>query len=130
LLLQSKHHGQNESPVRSRNYFTATPRPYEGFKILGVEHEAAALGKNLDQLFQLIVDRVRKSQMSADLRDFVARHLKSVRYYDKTVYVFEVEGQADPSSYADLFYVRHGAQLTEVPPSEIASFIRRFDRGQ
>lgn len=105
------------------------PILYEGFGIVGVEHEAVALGKNLDQLFQWIVDKIRNSAISDDLKGSLARNIKLVRYYDKTVVVFEAEAQADPSNYGGVFYVRNGAQLVEVPTADLAAFFRRFERG-
>ena len=118
-----------ETTARVEEIYGAKPILYEGFGIVGVEHEAVAMGESLDQLFQLIVDKVKLSDVSAGLKDSLSRHLKSVRYYDKTVFVFEVEAQEDPSSFGDAFYVRHGAQLAELPASELPTFFRRFDRG-
>lgn len=105
------------------------PILFEGFGIVGVEHEAKAIGKTLDQLFQHIVDKIRSSSVSDDLKGSLARNIKLVRYYDKSIVVFQSEAQADPSNYAGSFYVRNGAQLMAVPTSELAAFFRRFEKG-
>ncbi len=114
---------------RVKEIFGAEAKPYEGFFILGVDHEAAALGKTADQLFQLIVNKVKDSALSPELKDFIARHIKPVRYYDKTVYVFEVEAQADPSHFGGVYYVRRGAQLDEIKTADLAPFFRRYITG-
>lgn len=115
--------------ARVQELYGATPLAYEGFFIVGVEHEARCMKKNLDQLFQIIVDKIKSSKLSTPLKDFIARHIKPVRYYDKTVYVFEVEAQEDPSSYDGKYFVRHGAQLEEIPPENLAALIRRYIMG-
>jgi predicted HTH transcriptional regulator len=102
---------------------------FEGFHIAGIEHEAMALGKSLDQYFQMLVEKIKSSALSEDLKGSLSRNIKMVRYYNKTVVVFDVEAQHDPSSYGGVFYIRHGAQLNEVAPADLANFIRRFDRG-
>ncbi|GGY55065.1 hypothetical protein GCM10011297_29930 [Bacterioplanes sanyensis] len=118
---------ENEATAgRVKEMFSVAPRVYESFYITGVDHEAQALGKSMDQLFQLIVDKVRHSKLSDDLKDFLSRNIKPVRYYDKTIFVFEVAGQEDPSSYGDQYFVRRGAQLDEVPVSELPKLIRRY----
>ncbi|MDF4026790.1 DUF262 domain-containing protein [Luteibacter sp. PPL201] len=105
------------------------PRPFERFFITGVEHEAGAGDKALDALFMSITERVKKSEVSEPLRDFIARHLKIVRYHEKTVFVFESQAQEEPSNYAGKFYVRHGSQLSEVPVAQYASLFQRFQAG-
>jgi hypothetical protein len=114
---------------RVSDMFGVFLRQYETFYVTGVEHESTCIGKSLDQLFQMVIDKVKSSPLSADLRDYIVRNLKPVRFFEKTVYVFEVESQRDPSSYADVYYTRHGAQLAKVEPSELPSFFRRYDRG-
>lgn len=105
------------------------PTKFERFFITGVEHEANALGKNLDQFFSEIVAKVKGSALSEPLRDYVARHVKAVRYYDKTVFVFESMAQVDPSNYDGTFFVRHGNALSEVPADQYGDLYRRYLSG-
>lgn len=103
--------------------------PYLGFSVVGCDYNGGMLGRTPDQAFQWIVDKVTKSALSSPLKEYVARHLKPVRYYDKTVYVFEVEGQDDPSSYEGVYYDRRGNQLQTVQGADLAPFIRRYLTG-
>ena len=104
-------------------------KPFERFFITGVEHEAKALGRSLDQLFMELTSRIKASGLSEPLRDYVARNVKAVRYYDKTVYVFEAQAQEEPSNFNGVFYVRHGNKLAEVPTVQYAELFRRFLSG-
>lgn len=112
--------------ARVQELFGVEPRTVFNFIITGVEHEAPALGKNADQMFQQIVDKISRSGLSSPLKEYVARNLKPIRYFDKTVYVFEAEGQEDPSTFNGIYYDRRGAQLEEVSTERLAAFMRRY----
>lgn len=104
-------------------------KPFERFFITGVEHEAKALNRSLDKLFMELTTRVKSSQLSEPLRDYVARNVKSVRYYDKTIFVFEAQAQEEPSNFGGVFYVRHGNKLAVVPTSQYGELFKRFLAG-
>lgn len=106
--------------------FGITARPFERFFFTGVEHEASTLNKNLDQFFQFIIEKIKNSKTSAPLRSYITSHMKPVRYYEKTVYVFEVKGQEDPSSYDGDYFIRNGAQLSKIASSDLPTFIRHY----
>lgn len=110
--------------------YEVIPKPFERFMITGVEHEAKALGRNLDQLFLFLMNRIKESKLSEPLKDYVARHVKAVRYYDKTVFVFESEAQAEPSNLGGAFFVRHGNKLIEVDVSQYGELFKRFLSGR
>lgn len=111
---------------RVQELFSVAPRPYERFFITGVEHEATGLGKSLDQLFQLVTEKIKQSGISEPLRDYVARNVKLVRYYEKTVLVLETHAQTDPSHFAGAFLVRKGNSLEEIPAAKYGELFRRF----
>ena len=106
--------------------FGISARPFERFFIIGVEHEATTLGKTLEQFFQVIVDKVTNSLVSSDLKGYIARNIKAVRYYDKTIYIFDTQSQQEPSSYDGRYYDRNGAQLVELTGQDIIRLARRF----
>ncbi|MGA3372557.1 MAG: DUF262 domain-containing protein [Terracidiphilus sp.] len=114
---------------RVQDMFSVAPRPFERFFITGVEHEAIAMKKSLDQLFQLITDKVKQSKISDPLRDYIARNVKLVRYYEKSVFIFDTQAQQDPSNYDGVFLVRRGNSLEEVPAAKYAELFRRFQAG-
>lgn len=108
--------------------FGATSRSFERFHILGIEHEADALSKTLDQYFQLVTQRISRSVVSEPLRDYIARNVKLVRYYDKSILILQTQAQAEPSTYGDTFYSRQGNSLIEIPVQRYSDLFRRFQR--
>jgi len=117
---------KNETARRVEKLFSVTPRKVFNFMITGVEHEAEMAEKNADQMFQSIVDKITQSPLSSPLKEYLARNLKPIRYFDKTIYVFEIEGQEDPSAYNGAYYDRRGSQLEKIPTERLASFMRRY----
>jgi len=71
-------------------------------------------------------DRVAKSLVSEPLRSYLSANLKAVRYFEKTVYVFETKGQPQPSLYDGRYYDRVGAQLREIAAADFGSLFTRF----
>lgn len=114
---------------RVASLYGVDAHPFERFFITGVEHEASALGKSLDDLFMELTTRVRNSPLSEPLRDYVARHIKAVRYYNKTVFVFEAQAQDEPSNFGNAFFVRHGNKLVEIPTQRYGELYKRFIAG-
>ncbi|AZD74133.1 DUF262 domain-containing protein [Pseudomonas chlororaphis] len=104
-------------------------KEFERFHITGVEHEAKAMGISLDDLFMQLTTRIKRSPLSEPLKDYVARNIKSVRYYDKTIFVFESQAQDEPSNFNGEFFVRHGNKLNTIPPSQYGDLFRRFTNG-
>ncbi len=112
--------------TRVEQIFGSKARTFDNFYVVGVAHEVEFLKKNLDQFFQMIIDRVSASSISEPLRSYITSHMKSVRYYDKTVYVFEVCGQNNPSLYGDTYFERRGAQLHEVAAADFPVLFARY----
>ena len=111
---------------RVETLYHTSARPYDRFFITGVEHEATAIGKNLDQFFQLIIDKIKSSEVSADLRGYLARNLKPVRYFNHTVYVFDIQSQSEPSNYAGQYFEINGASLETLASTDLARLFKRF----
>jgi hypothetical protein len=114
---------------RVTQLFGVDAKPFERFFITGVEHEAKKLGRSLDDLFMDLTTRIKKSALSEPLRDYVARNVKSVRYYDKTVFVFEAQAQEEPSNFNGVFFVRHGNKMSDIPPAQYGELYKRFLAG-
>lgn len=111
---------------RVNKLFKVDATQFNRFSIVGVEHESKVLKKSLDQYFQHIVEKIKSSTVSEPLRSYIAQHIKLVRYYDKSIFVFEVLGQDDLSSYDQAYYIRTGNQLDEIKPGNLASYIRSY----
>lgn len=115
-----------QTALRVKELFGQDPISFGSFQVTGVEHEAEHLGKSLDQLFQLITDKIRKSEISEPLRSYINSQMKCVSYFDKTVFVLEVQGQEKPSLYKKRYFERQGTQVMEVEPENLGSIFSRF----
>ena len=113
--------------LRVEELFDAKSLTYNGYYISGVEHEATKLGKDLDQLFQHVANKIKSSQLSEPLRSYIYSHIKCIQYYDKTIFVFEVQGQKNPSLYCDKYFERQGAQVVQVENANLPSLFSRFN---
>jgi hypothetical protein len=117
----------DQTAARIESLFATRCLTHDRFKISGIEHEAKALGKTLDQFFQLIVDKITRSMISQPLRSYITSNVKSVRYYDKTVYVLETVGQGQPSLYDGKYYERAGTQVKEILPADFPAFFAKYN---
>lgn len=106
--------------------FDVKPSEFSGFYVTGIEHEAKSEGKNLDQYFQDLIAKIRLSKLSDGLRHQILRDVKFISYYDKSIVVFEVAADVDPSAYDDNYFIREGANLRELEKKELASLFKRF----
>ncbi len=115
-----------QTAARVGEIFGVKPISFNGFHVTGVDHEAALGGKDLDELFQDITDRVNRSALSEPLKSYVNSHVKCVTYFDKTVFVFEVVGQEGPSHFGGKWLERQGAQVKEVSTERMGPLFERF----
>lgn len=113
--------------ARVLEVFGSQPLSFGGFHVTGIDHEASHAGKNLDQMFQDITDRVSRSALSEPLKSYINSHLKCVKYYDKTIFVFEILGQESPSHWGDKWPERQGTQVKNVTPDRMNALFARFN---
>ncbi|HHU4076989.1 TPA: DUF262 domain-containing protein, partial [Klebsiella variicola] len=67
-----------------------------------------------------------RSALSEPLKSYINTHLKTVRYYDKTVFVFEILGQDTPSHFASKWVERQGTQVKDISPEGMLALFERF----
>jgi len=111
---------------RINELYGITPVKYQHFLITGVDHEAAVLPKKLDSYFLGITQRLTSAPMSAWAKDQIARDIRLIRYFDRSLVVFRVEAGAEPCDYEGKYYERHGANVAEILQPQHASLFRRF----
>ncbi len=109
------HKLDKEKPLSKFNFF-----------VTGVEREAKHLGKSLDQFFPEIIAKIKTSNVSQPLKEHLVREIKLVRYYDKSIVVFDVSAQEDPSSLASEYYSREGPSLSKLTPEDYPNLFKRF----
>jgi hypothetical protein len=111
---------------RVSKLYSVDPTIYRGFYVVGVGHEAAKLGRNLDQQFQWLADLIVNSTISEPLRSYIRNNLQLIRYYDKAVFILPAKGQQAPSHVDGRYFDRSGAQLKEIMPADLAPLFARF----
>ncbi|BBF94063.1 hypothetical protein BLTE_27480 [Blastochloris tepida] len=115
-----------QTAARVQEIFGIKPLSFGGFYVTGVDHEAKYANKTLDHMFQDITNRVGRSALSEPLKSYVNSHLKCVQYYDKTIFVFEILGQNQPSHWNGKWPERQGNQVNDVPPERLGALFERF----
>lgn len=111
---------------RIKELYGITPVKYQNFLITGVDHEAAGLPKKLDTYFLGIIQRLDSAPMSAWAKSQIARGIRLIRYFDRSLVVFRVEAGTEPCDYEGKYYERHGANISEILQPQHAALFRRF----
>jgi len=111
---------------RINELYGISPVKYQNFLITGVDHEAAVLPKKLDSYFLGITQRLISAPMSAWAKDQIARDIRLIRYFDRSLVVFRVEAGVEPCDYEGKYYERHGPNVAEILQPQHASLFRRF----
>ncbi len=106
--------------------FGVKPHVFGRFKITGVEHEAISALKNIDSYYRWVVQKLGSQPIPPSLKDQVTGDMRLVRYFDKSVLVLRVVGGSEPVSFDGKFYIRKGANVTEVDAGGMTPLFRRF----
>ena len=114
--------------ARIKVLYGIAPVQYQRFLITGIEHEAAALPKKLDSYFLGITQRLAATQMSAWARDQIARDVRLISYFGRSLVIFRVEAGHEPCDFQRKYYERHGSNVSEVAQPGYAALFRRFLR--
>lgn len=115
---------------RVATLFKTAYKAHGAFFVTGVGHEASSLGCTEEQYFSQVVEKIKASKVSVDLKASLAQKLKFVHYYDKICFVFEVRAQQNVSLYDGRILVRQGPSVNEIAAEEVPSFIQRYLAGR
>lgn len=115
-----------EDAMRIEKLHNICPTIFERFRITGVEHEAITLCGSLDDYYQFVMEKIKESKISQPLKDSILRNVKLIKYYDKSILIFEAQAQETPSNYDGQFYIRHGNRLEVVASDQYAMLFQRF----
>lgn len=111
---------------RIKHLYGVTPVEYQRFLVTGIEHEAATLPKKLDSYFLGITQRLAAVQMSEWAKDQIARSIRLINYFGRSLVIFRIEAGQEPCDFQGKYYERHGANVSEVPQSRYAELFRRL----
>lgn len=102
------------------------PIKYQNFFITGIDHEATQLPKKLDSYFQGITQRLAASPMSVWAKAQIARDIRLIKYFDRSLVVLRVEAGTEPCDYEGKYFERHGSNVSEILQPQHAALFRRF----
>ncbi|WP_081284641.1 DUF262 domain-containing protein [Chromobacterium subtsugae] len=117
-----------ETTKRIRSIHGIESYEQNGFYISGIDHEATKTNKTIDQYYQNIVEKIRQSPLDKTLKDHICRNIKCINYKEKSLIIFEVTAQEDPSLYNDELYIREGASVRKLAQNELPNIYKRFAR--
>ena len=106
--------------------YKVTPVKYQRFLITGIEHEAALLPKKLDSYFLNITQKLGAANMSLWAKNQIARDIRLVNYFDRSLVIFKVEAGNEPCAFDGKYFERHGSNVSEVPQAQYTALFRRF----
>lgn len=94
--------------------------------ITGVEFDVDCSSLSLDRYFQTIIQELDKQPIEEDYKAYIGSNIRFLKYGEKNVIVFKVEGLSSAAMYADEYYDRHGSNIDIVKAKDIKALFDRF----
>ena len=96
------------------------------FPIVGVEHDAQALGLSLDRYTHNTKEYIKKSNsIPTDYITHILTNMKTPILYNKQLIIFKTNFN-EPVTYKDKFYIREFTDVTEVPIQNYSSIVKKY----
>jgi len=115
-----------ETADRHKSLYTSDYISYSSFYITGVESEANKYHKDIDKYFTKIVQLIETQPISDRDKDYISRNITTVKYFDKDIIIFKIQSDVKPSVYDGKYFVRHGSNVSEIPPANFGDLFSRF----
>ena len=117
----------NEKVAKKYSNFYKIDYVMEGdFPIVGVEHDAQALGLSLDRYTHNIKEYIKKSNsIPTDYITHILTNMKTPILYNKQLIIFKTNFN-EPVTYKDKFYIREFTDVTEVPIQNYSSLVKKY----
>ena len=117
----------NEKVAKKYSNFYKIDYVMEGdFPIVGVEHDAQALGLSVDRYTHNIKEYIKKSNsIPTDYITHILTNMKTPILYNKQLIIFKTNFN-EPVTYKDKFYIREFTDVTEVPIQNYSSLVKKY----
>ncbi len=99
---------------------------YRPFYITGIGHEATLIAKDLDTFYRQLIQSIKKQPIPVDAVDYISKNVRLINYSEKDVVIFKIESQKAPLFYDKKYYVRHGANVEEIPVERYSEFFGSY----
>lgn len=98
------------------------------FYITGVQGEIRQyMQGDEDSYSRKIKDYIKKEPIDEYTKSYILTHMKFVKYYGKTILVFELESQDEPICYNNTFYERENNETIKIEGADaIMALLARF----
>lgn len=100
---------------------------HKNFFIVGTQHELDGMGKNVDEMWRFLNEKIVSSKLDRNFAKVLARKLQPFRYKGHLVWMIEVNSQSSPVTYDDSFFDRRGPSTIPLTGTDVVSLVRRFD---
>ncbi len=111
---------------RIKELYGVNPEKYRGFYITGITHEIINLAKDLDDFYRQLIQKIKTQPISEESKDYLSKNIRIVNYFDKDIVIFKTQSLQSPMIYDGKYYVRHGANVSEVKAENYSSFFRSY----
>lgn len=112
--------------VTFERLYSTVSKPYMNFSITGLDKEAEKDSNSIDTYFNKLRNLVKNEPIEDYTKDYIARNMRLINYFDKSVLVFEIESASKPLLYDDKFFVREGSNVEEIKPKNYSDLFERF----
>lgn len=119
---------RKETASRLQQVHGVQSKRLDEFYITGIDHEAKH-HKGIDRYFQSIVAKMKEAPAPDWAKEYIAREVRLVKYFDRSVLVMKLAAGSEPAPYNGAFKVRHGANNELVEADGYARLFSRFHRG-
>lgn len=104
---------------------------YRGFRIVGIDREAELTGKDLNDYWHWLMQRIESSTLDSQIATQVKADARLVSYgAGKAVMILRVAGGSEPNYFGDDIYERRGSDTVLVPRQEYMRVFQRFTRSE
>lgn len=100
-------------------------KPFDEFYITGIGHEAKH-HSGIDRYFQSILEKIKAAPAPDWVKEYIAREVRLVTYFDLSVLVMKLAAGSEPAHYNGVFKVRHGANNEVVEADGYGRLYSRF----
>lgn len=113
---------------RIKAIYGVDSQKYRSFLICGIGHEIGCIAKDLDDFFRQLIQKIKLQPISDDAKDYLSKNIRIIDYFEKDVVIFKTASLSTPMIYDKKYYVRHGANISEVLPENYASFFQSYSK--
>lgn len=108
---------------------SVTALQYRQFRIVGIDREAAVLGKPLNYYWTWLMQKLGSAALDASIATQITSESRLVNYRGRVVALLKVRSQGNPLSYKGEMVERRGSETLPVAQADYPRTYQRFFAG-